>query len=84
MIKIYTIPSCSYCSELKQILTSEGIEFSEINVNLPENQDEYEKITEITKSDQVPIIRVKSQLLVPNVSFNTIVESVSIIKKFLG
>ena len=84
MVKIYTIPTCSYCSELKEILTSEGIEFTDINVNLPENENEYEKITQVTQSDQVPIVRVNTQLLVPNISFNTIREAADLTKKFLG
>ena len=40
---IYTIDSCPYCTELKEILTKEGVEFTDINVNLPENEKEYDK-----------------------------------------
>ena len=79
---IYTIDSCPYCTELKEILTKEGVEFTDINVNLPENEKEYDKIYELTKSEMVSIIRVGKQLLVPEVSFKTIQEGAQLAKKF--
>jgi hypothetical protein len=82
-VRIYSIPECPYCSELKEILTNDGIEFTDINVNLPENQAEYDKIYEITKSDEVPIIKVGKQLLIPNVSFSSIKQASELTKKFL-
>jgi glutaredoxin len=84
MIKIYSIPECPYCIELKEILTKEGIEFTDVNVNLPENEAEYNKLHAITKSDDVPIVKVGKQLLVPNVSFRSIKEAAELTKKFLG
>jgi glutaredoxin len=53
MVFIYSIADCPYCTELKEILTKEGIEFTDINVNLPEYEKEYEKLHEITKSEMV-------------------------------
>jgi len=84
MIKIYSIPECPYCTELKDILTKEGVEFIDINVNLPENEAEYNQLHEKTKSDDVPIVKVGKQLLVPNVSFRSIREAADLTKKFLG
>jgi len=84
MIKIYTIPSCKYCNELKEILKTENVEYQEVNILLPENEVEYEKICEITKSEQVPIVLVGKQLLVPEISFKTITEAAELTKKFLN
>ena len=84
MIRIYSIPDCPYCTELKEILTQEGVEFTDVDVNLPENEEEYNQIHEMTKSDDVPIVLVKKQLLVPNVSFKSIREAADLTKKFLG
>lgn len=84
MVKIYSIPECPYCTELKDILTKEGIEFEDVNVNLPENEAEYNKLHEITKSDDVPIVKVGKQLLVPNVSFRSIREASYLVIKFLS
>jgi glutaredoxin len=83
MVRIYSIPECPYCTELKEILSAEGIEFTDVNVNLPENEEEYNKIHEITKSEEVPIVRVKNQLLVPNVSFQSVREAAELTKRFL-
>jgi glutaredoxin len=82
-VKIYSIPECGYCNELKEILTNEGVEFIDVNVNLEENEKEYNQISEITNSDQVPIIKVGKQLLVPNISFKSIREGADLTKKFL-
>jgi glutaredoxin len=84
MIKIYTMPSCKYCNELKEILKTENIEYQEVNIMLSENEAEYEKICEITKSEQVPIVLVGKQLLVPEISFKTILEAAELTKKFLN
>ena len=84
MIRIYSIPNCPYCTELKEMLTKEGIEFVDVNVNLPENEAEYRKLNEVTKSDDVPIVKVGKQLLVPNISFKSIKEAADLTKKFLG
>jgi glutaredoxin len=84
MIKIYTIPDCKYCNELKVLLNTNNIQFIEVNVDLPENEVEYNKIHDITKSDMVPIVKVGKQLLVPNVSFKTISDCFLIIKKLLN
>ena len=83
MVKVYSIPQCPYCAELKEKLTENNIEFVDVNVYLEENKEEYDKIVEKTKSDEVPIVRVGTQLLVPNVSFHSISEAYDLTKKFL-
>jgi glutaredoxin 3 len=84
MVRVYSIPECPYCTELKEILKNEGVEFIDINVNLDENQEEYDKIYEITKSDEVPIVLVNKQFLIPNTSFTSIREAADLTKKFLA
>jgi glutaredoxin len=83
MVRVYSIPDCPYCTELKDIFKNEGVEFIDINVLLPENEREYDDLCKITKSDDVPIIKVGKQLLVPNVSFHSIRDAADITKKFL-
>lgn len=84
MIKVYTIPECPYCAELKEILTKEGIEFTDVNVMLAENEAEYNQLFSITKSDEVPIVKVGKQLLVPNVSFKSIKEASYLVQKLIS
>lgn len=82
-VRIYSIKDCPYCAELKEILTNEGIEFTDVDVNLPENKAEYDKLYEITKCDDVPQVKVGNQILIPNTSFRSIQEAADITKKFL-
>ncbi len=84
MVKIYGFSACPYCKELKELLTKDGIQFIDVDIDLPENQEEFNKVMEIANADEVPIVRVGTQLLVPNVSFKTIVEAVELTKKFLA
>jgi hypothetical protein len=42
-----------------------------------QNKEEYRLIYEKTKSDEVPVIKVGKQLLIPNVSFKTIKEGLN-------
>lgn len=83
-VRIYTIDGCPYCTELKEMLTKDNIEFVEVNVDLEENQIEYNELNRITKSDDVPIIRVGKNLLVPNISFQSINEAATLTKQFLA
>lgn len=83
MVRVYTIDGCPYCTELKEILTNEGVQFTEVNVDLPENEAEFDKLYKITNSYDVPVVKVGKQLLVPTVSFQSIREAVDLTKKFL-
>ena len=83
MIRIYTIENCPYCTELKDILKNEGIQFVDVDVNKPENEAEFNKLYEVTKCDDVPMIKVGNQLLIPNTSFRSIQEAADLTKKFL-
>lgn len=83
MLKLYTLKNCIHCNELKSLLNNNNLEYQEIDVDLPENEEDYLKIHRLTKSDDVPIIIIDNMVLVPNVSFKTISEAVELIKKNL-
>ena len=82
-VTVYTMSDCPYCSELKEKLINENIEFRNVDVDLPENQDEFGKILEASNAQEVPIVRIDKQLFLPNISFKTIDEAVELTKKFL-
>lgn len=84
MIKIYTFPECPFCQELKELYNKEGIEYDEVNVNLPENLPEYQIVVKVGNSNEVPVIKIGKQLFIPNVSFQSIPEAVELTKKFLS
>jgi glutaredoxin len=81
MIKIYSIPECPFCNELKEKLKNESIDFEDSNIFLEENVEEHTEVMEFTKSDEVPIVKINKYFLVPNVSFHSIDECVETIKK---
>lgn len=83
MVRLYTIENCPYCNELKTFLKNESIEFVEIDVNKPENEAEFNKLYEITKCDDVPMVKVGNQLLIPHTSFRSINECRDLVIKFL-
>lgn len=84
MITIYTFPECPYCAALKEIYEKEGIEYRDVNINLVENKEEWDQIFEVSKAEEVPVVKIGKQLLVPNVSFHSINEAGELTKKFLG
>ncbi len=80
MIKLYTISNCPYCKEIKEKLIENNINYLEINFDLSENDEEFNRIHKITESDMVPMILVNNTILVPSVSFDSINEAVEITK----
>lgn len=82
MITIYTLKGCSFCTRLKEGLNKEGLEYTEKDIDIPENEAEYDKFAEMADTDSVPIMTVGKQLFVPDVSFKSIEEAVALAKKF--
>ena len=76
--------NCPYCADLKELLTTENIEFNNIDIFDKEHEKEVSDIMEVSKAQEVPIIRVEKQLFIPNVSFKSITEAVELTKKFIG
>ena len=81
MTRVYSVENCPYCKELKDMLTKDNIPFVDIDVNKSENESEFQKLFEITKCDDVPMVKIGNQILVPNVSFKTISELSLLVKK---
>ena len=83
---VYTMKQCPFCHEFKEMLTNEGIEFFDRDID--ENEDEYNLFSEITKNDMVPALLIiegdednpESFLYVPENDFNELNEAVDIIK----
>ena len=75
--------NCPYCAELKELLTTENIEFNDIDIDDKEYEKEVNEIMEASKANEIPIIRVEKQLFVPNISFKSITEAVELTKKFI-
>lgn len=62
MIKVYSTPTCPWCSRAKQYLTSRGIAFEDLNV-----AEDYNAAKEmIQKSGQrgVPVLDINGEIIV--------------------
>ena len=62
MVIIYTMPTCSFCSMVKQYLAKKGIEFTEYDVS-----KDREKAREMmAKSSQkaVPVLEINGRIIV--------------------
>ena len=75
--------NCPFCAELKELLTTENIEYNDIDIFDKEHETEVNEIMEASKAQEVPIVRIEKQLFVPNVSFKSIKEAVELTKRFI-
>lgn len=83
-VTVYTVQECPYCNDLKNKLTKAGVTFTEKDLSVNEYADEFDEIHKLTKSDEVPLVVVGKQLLVPNVSYRSIDECVAHVVIILG
>ena len=60
-VTVYTKPSCPFCVKAKQLLESEGISFTEIN--LQEHPSEVQPLIERTNYRKVPQIFINDEFI---------------------
>jgi len=86
-VVVYTMKHCPFCSEFKELLTKEGIEFYDRDID--EYKDEYDLFSEITENDMIPALLIvegndddhKSFLYAPERNYNELTEAVDIINQ---
>lgn len=83
-IRLYGFEGCPFCQELKEMYEKDGLDFTYVDIELDENEEETKKIMEIGKTDSVPIVLVNKTILSPEVSFKSITEAHELTKKFLN
>ena len=83
MIKIYTMDSCPYCNELKELLINESIEFIEVDILDEKNKVEVDMVFKTANCESVPIAKVNNQLFAPDISFTSIEDAFKLIKRFM-
>ncbi len=78
---------CPFCVDFKDMLTKEGIEFFDRDID--EFKDEYDTFSEITENDMIPALLIiegdgenyKSFLYAPDRNYYELSEAVQIIKE---
>jgi glutaredoxin len=85
-VVVYTMKGCPFCVEFKEMLTNEGIEFFDRDID--DYKDEYDIFVEVTDNDMIPALLIiegdddkhESFLYAPERNYNELVEAVSIIQ----
>ena len=86
-VVVYTMKGCPFCTDFKDMLTNEGIEFFDRDID--DYEEEYQLFTEVTDNDMIPAMLLiegndqehKSFLYAPERDYNELSEAVSIIKE---
>lgn len=79
-VYVYTVETCPFCSEFKDLLRTKGVSFIERPCD--EYSDEYEFLVKTTKNDFIPAIEIKDEIkktimfLVPGRDFDDLNEAV--------
>lgn len=84
---VYTMKGCPFCDDFKEMLTKEGIEFFDRDID--EYKDEYDTFSEITENDMIPALLIiegdesgyKSFLYAPDRNYNELTEALQIIQE---
>ena len=85
-VVVYTMKGCPFCTEFKEILTKEGIEFHDRDIDLYEQ--EYDVFSKVTGNDMIPALLIiegdlkkhESFMYVPEKNYNELTEAVEIIR----
>mgnify|MGYP003348455856 FL=1 len=85
-VVVYTMKGCPFCSDLKEMLVKENIEFFDRDID--EYKDEYDLFVEVTKNDMVPSLLIiegdeeehESFLYAPERNYDELTEAVDIIQ----
>ena len=62
MVIIYSTPTCVYCKNLKEYLTSKSIAFQDIDVS--QDEKELEKMVAISGQMGVPVIDIEGNIVI--------------------
>ncbi len=61
VVKVYSTPTCPYCSTLKKFLKDNNIEFE--NIDLSKDQKALEEIIQKTGKLEVPVVDIDGQIV---------------------
>lgn len=88
LVVLYTMSSCPFCSEIKDMLNEENIDYYERDID--EYKEEYDDFVKLTENDYLPsfsIITIDGdnevndfEYLVPDESFGSLEEAVQKVK----
>ncbi len=62
MVKIYTMPTCSWCDKAKEYLLDMGVDFEELNV--VDDMEAREVMIQETNQFSVPVIEIDGEFII--------------------
>jgi glutaredoxin len=85
-VVVYTMKGCPFCEQFKDLLTTEGIEFFDRDID--QYKEEYDLFSKITENDMIPALLIiegegddhESFLYVPDKDYYELTEAVDIIR----
>ena len=84
---VYTMKGCPFCTDFKEMLTNEGNEFFDRDID--DYDEEYQLFTEVTDNDMIPALLIietdnekhESFLYAPERNYDELSEALSIIQE---
>ena len=61
-IKVFSTPTCPYCTSAKEFLTEKGIEFE--NIDISQDREAADEMVEKSGQMGVPVIMIKEEVIV--------------------
>lgn len=80
-VKVFSMKGCPHCENLKNKLNENNIDYIEIDID--EHEELYNNFSKKVNNEYLPAILMDRTAFVPEKSFNTIDEAVSLIKNQL-
>ena len=80
MIKVYTNETCPYCKQVKEELTKNNVEFT--NMNTVEHKDQWQEIVNLSGIPTVPTIVYKDNYFIPGRDFHNAGQVIEMTKHF--
>lgn len=86
-VVVYTMKGCPFCQDFKEMLTNEGIEFYDRDID--EYKEEYDIYSEITDNDMIPALLIvegdenkhESFIYAPERDYNELTEALDLVNK---
>jgi glutaredoxin len=84
-VLVFTMDGCPHCSDFKEMLTNEGIEYIEADIN--ENEEEYNLFVKVTENEFVPAIMIieegttDAKFYAPDRDFEDLEQAVTLIRE---
>jgi glutaredoxin len=80
-VKVFSMKGCPHCENLKNKLNENNIDY--IDIDIDEHEELYNNFSKKVNNEYLPAILMDRTAFVPERSFNTIDEAVSLIKNQL-